>query len=160
MLLFLIADIMLLIEIDCFVIRLICELQPRVHVLHWVHAGEVHLGQQRHVFRIRGPLGGGMCRWQLCVVGISYLPTVHCLCWLLLPCGVDVGGRHRVRSRIPLPRWGQRQTRNWGTSHMLRLLRVLPVLRNVLWHHFGRARRLQQWRIMLLGHCQFRGLRG
>ena len=152
MLLFLIADIMLFIEVDCFVIRLICELQPRVHVLHWVHAGEVHLGQQRHVFRIRGPLGGRMCRWQLCVVGVCFfLPTVHCLCWLLLPCGVDVGGRHRVRSRVPLPRWRQRQTRSpcvscatsYCFSHVLRLLRVLlNVLWNVLWHHFGRARRL------------------
>ena len=47
MLLLFIADIMLLvtllIEIHCVVIRLICELQPRVHVLHWVHAGEVYL---------------------------------------------------------------------------------------------------------------------
>ena len=112
MLLFLIADIMLLIEIHCVVIRLICELQPRVHVLHWVHAGDIHLGLRCHVFWIRGPLGGGMCRWQLCVVGISYLPTVQCLRWILLPCGVDVGGRHRVRRRVPLPRWGQRQTRS------------------------------------------------
>ena len=40
-------------------------------------------------------------------IGVCFfLPTVHCLRWILLPCGVDVGRRRRVRSRVQMPRWG------------------------------------------------------